>query len=260
MIDFTLDVARVLGPMASGIVVDREHGGSELQRTSQLLPGTGLVLSVDRYVQPQSTGPVQSTDLDDSLLGPDADLTGVAAVKLMVIWRRDEQRSTQLELARRFVAAAASHHVASVLQPIVRPTDGELDNGSWDAEEAMREAAAELSGVGQTLYATQVPFVGHCGGAELDDACRLLAESISGPWVVVSHGVDPQDLPTAVTAACRAGASGFVAGESWWTGLAGADGPEGCRLLLHEVVAPRLQQLCQILDDYARPWATTIIA
>ena len=259
-IDFTLDVARALGPMSSGIVVDREHGGVELQRMPQLLPRTGLVLAVDRYVQPQATGPVQSTELDGHALGPDADLTGVAAVKLLVIWRRDDNRSAQLDLARQFVETAASRDVASVLQPIVRPTDDELDDGSWDAQEAMAEAAAQLSAMGQSLYATQVPFAGLRGGDELNDACRRLAESISGPWVVSSHGVDSTDLAAAVTAACRAGASGFLAGESWWADAVGGDGPEGRRLLLHEVVAPRLQQLCQIVDDYARPWATTFIA
>lgn len=259
MTDFTLDVVRVLGPMASGILVDREHGGAELQRSSQLSTGTGLVLAVDRYVR-QPTGPIESTELDGDVLGPDCDLAGVAAVKMMVIWRRDENRHGQAELARQFVAAAASQGVASVLQPIVRPTDAELDDASWDFAAAIREAAAELSVLGQTLYAVQAPVAGLTSTAELDDACRLLAESITGPWVVVSHGVDPDDLPAAVTAACRAGASGFLAGESWWADIVGADGPEGHRLRLHEVVVPRLQQLCQIVDDHARPWATTLSA
>jgi len=246
--EFKLAVARALGPLASGFLIDHAHGYDRL-RAERLLPDTtGLILAADALDQ-QPGGPVDDTDLDPVVLAPDFDLAGVSALKLLLIWRDDERRAERVELARRFVAAAEERGLLSVLEPVVQPAAGREDG--FDREEAIRTAAGELSGVGQSLYKVQVPLFGRAPGDELDRACAALDECIQGPWVVLSQGVAADDFAGAVTAACRAGASGFLAGRALWADVVGRSDVDRA---LEQVSVPRLRRLTEIVDDLATPW------
>ena len=249
LVDFKVEVARALGPLASGFLIDR-HYGFERVRDEGLLPETcGLILAADALEQ-EDGGPVEETALDEVVLA-ETDLGGVSALKLLVIWRRDERRSERVELAKRFAAEARSRGLLSVLEPVVRAAPGEQDRGTWDLDDAIREAARELSPVGADLYKVQVPSGGRGSDEELLERCRRLADDIVGPWVVLSQGVDRDDFLRAVTAACRAGASGFLAGRALWSDLVGTpDLPAALR----EVSVPRLERLGEVVDRNARPW------
>jgi sulfofructosephosphate aldolase len=250
MVAFKLDVARALGSLASGFLIDREYG---VERAAPLLPSScGLILAADALEQ-EAGGPVEETALDDGVLPADGtpDLHGAAAVKLLVIWRRDARREQRVELARQFVARAARRGVLSVLEPVVRATPDEVAAGTWDQEAAVAEAARELSPLGPSLYKVQVPLAGRAEPAALERACAALGEAITGPWVVLSQGVHRDDFAGAVRAACRGGASGFLAGRALWSDVVGRpDVPAA----LAEVAVPRLQRLVDLVDAEARPW------
>jgi sulfofructosephosphate aldolase len=250
LVRFKLDVARALGPLASGFLIDRHLGFDRVRADGLVPPGTGLILAADALTQAPG-GPVEDTDLDDVVLAPDFDLTGVSALKLLVIWRRDDRRGRRVELARRFVAAARERGVLSVLEPVVRATPAEEVAGTWDADDAIREAARELSPLGASLYKVQVPGAGRGTPAEQLAASERLGEAVTGPWVVLSQGVALEHFAAAVEAACRGGASGFLAGRGLWSDVVGApDVPARLR----EVSVPRLERLVEIVDRHARPW------
>lgn len=249
LVDFKLEVARVLGPLASGFLIDRHYG---LDLVPALLPDScGLIAAADALEQ-ESGGPVEETSLDEVVLAEDFDLGSVRALKLLLIWRRDDRRQERVELARRFAAAARQRGVLSVLEPVVRATPGEESRGIWDFDEAVREAARELSPVGADLYKVQVPGSGRGTDDEVLDKCRLLAGDIVGPWVVLSQGVHRDDFLRAVTLACRAGASGFLAGRALWSDLVGSDDLDAG---LTTIARPRLERLCAVVDELARPWS-----
>jgi sulfofructosephosphate aldolase len=249
LIEFKLGVARALGPLASGFLIDRHYG---LDRVRDLLPGScGLIAAADALDQ-EPGGLVEETSLDEVVLAEDFDLGSVRALKLLVIWRRDERRSARVELARRFASAARERGVLSVLEPVVRATPEEESSSSWDFDGAVREAARELSPLGADLYKVQVPAGGRGTEEDLFDRCRRLATDITGPWVVLSQGVHRDDFLRAVTLACRAGASGFLAGRALWSDLVGVPDLEAA---LTEVAVPRLSQLCAVVDEQARPWS-----
>ena len=175
LVRFKLDVAEALGPLASGFLIDRHFGFEEVRET---LPATaGLILAADALEQADG-GPVEETSLDDVVLTR-TDLDGVAALKLLVIWRRDEKRAQRVQLVERFIAECAARGVLSVLEPVVRATPGELDDKSWDLDEAIREAARELSPLGQSLYKVQVPLSGTGDAAEQRRASEKLDEAIT---------------------------------------------------------------------------------
>lgn len=248
MVAFKLDVARALGPLASGFLIDREYG---VERAAPLLPPScGLILAADALEQ-EPGGPVEETGLDEVVVAPGSDLHGAVAIKLLVIWRRDARREQRVELARRFVEVAAARGVLSVLEPVVRATPDETAAGTWDTEAAIAEAARELSALGPSLYKVQVPLGGRAAPADLERACATLGEAITGPWVVLSQGVHRDDFAGAVRAACRGGASGFLAGRALWSDVVGRpDVPAA----LAEVSVPRLERLVEIVDAEARPW------
>ncbi|MET0432840.1 MAG: hypothetical protein ABW025_01640 [Cellulomonas sp.] len=248
MVAFKLDVARALSPLASGFLIDREYG---VERAAPLLPPScGLILAADALEQ-EPGGPVEETGLDEVVVAPESDLHGAVAVKLLVIWRRDARREQRVELARRFIEVAAARGVLSVLEPVVRATPEETAAGTWDTEVAIAEAARELSALRPSLYKVQVPLGGRAAPAELERACATLGEAVTGPWVVLSQGVDRDDFAGAVRAACRGGASGFLAGRALWSDVVGrADVPAA----LAEVSVPRLERLVELVDAEARPW------
>ena len=250
VVQFKLDVARTLAPLASGFLIDRETGFEQVRAAGLVPAGTGLILAADALVQ-EPGGPVEDTDLDEVVVAPDYDLIGVSALKLLVIWRRDERRAWRVELAQRFIDAARDRGVLSVLEPVVRPTPAELDAGTWDPDAAIREAAEELSPLGPSLYKVQVPGGGRGTPAEQLAASERLGSAVTGPWVVLSQGVEREDFASAVEAACRGGASGFLAGRALWSDVVGApDVPSRLR----EVSVPRLERLVGIVDREARPW------
>ncbi|WP_431835444.1 hypothetical protein [Cellulomonas sp. Y8] len=248
MVAFKLDVARALSPLASGFLIDREYG---VERAASLLPPScGLILAADALEQ-EPGGPVEETGLDEVVVAPESDLHGAVAVKLLVIWRRDARREQRVELARRFIEVAAARGVLSVLEPVVRATPEETAAGTWDTEVAIAEAARELSALRPSLYKVQVPLGGRAEPAELERACATLGEAVTGPWVVLSQGVDRDDFAGAVRAACRGGASGFLAGRALWSDVVGhPDVPAA----LAEVSVSRLERLVELVDAEARPW------
>lgn len=248
LVRFKLDVARVLGPLASGFLIDRHYGFDSVR--GMLPDSTGLILAADTLTQ-EDGGAVEDTGLDEVVLAPDFDLAGVVALKLLVIWRRDDKRERRVRLARDFIRAAAERGVLSVLEPVVRATRAELDAGSWNTDEAIREAARELSPLGQSLYKVQVPLGGRGTGEEQFTASGELGGAISGPWVVLSQGVERDDFLPAVEAACRGGASGFLAGHALWSDVVGSDDVPA---RLRELSVPRLERLLELVDHEARPW------
>ena len=248
LIDFKTAVAETLGPIASGFLADRTFG---FDRVRAALPATaGLILAADALDQ-QPGEIVEDTSLDESVIAPEFDRERVVALKLLIIWRRDEQRERRNRLARDFVSAAERLGLLSVLEPVVRATPAELEAGTWDADVAIRECAEELSQVGQSLYKVQVPMAGAGDLTEQERASAELGKVIRGPWVVLSQGVSLDRFADSVLAACRGGASGFLAGRALWSDVVGAG---DVRAELRARSVPRLERLNDIVDREARPW------
>jgi sulfofructosephosphate aldolase len=204
-------------------------------------------MAVDALDQEEG-GPVEETQLDHDAFAAEGALDAVAAIKLLVIWRRDSLRDQRILLAKEFIQAARERGVLSVLEPVVRATPAEAERG-WDLNAAIREAAEELSVLRPSLYKAQVPSAGRGDLAELEDECHALDAAITGPWVVLSQGVELERFPDAVAAACRAGASGFLAGRALWSDIVGRPLAE-----LESTSQPRLRHLADVVDEHARPW------
>ncbi|MCU1419048.1 MAG: hypothetical protein JWR57_217 [Mycetocola sp.] len=69
LIDFKRNVADVLGPLASGFLLDREYGFDEIR--ARLAPTAGPILAADALTQDHGA-PVEETGLDPVMLEPDS--------------------------------------------------------------------------------------------------------------------------------------------------------------------------------------------
>lgn len=247
LIDFKTAVAEVLAPIASAFLADAQFGFDTVR--AAVPDNTGLILAVDALDQIDG-GPVEDTDIDDAAFAR-VD-RGVDAVKLLLIWRRDERREARVEIAARFIEQARSRGVLSVLEPVVRAAPGEAD---FDVDAAIREAARELSPLQPDLYKSQVPLAGAGTAAEQRAASAALNACMSTPWVVLSQGVERERFADAVTAACQEGASGFLAGRALWSDMVGASDLRG---ELARRSADRLRALADVVDSHARPWRDAV--
>jgi sulfofructosephosphate aldolase len=219
---FKTAVARALAPLASGFLIEPDF----VEDVRPFVP-RGLIMAVDLLEQERG-GIVEDTRLDEVERVP----KGVAALKLLVIWRDDDRRSERIEMCERFVALAERHGVLSVLEPVVRGGDHEIV-----------EAARELGATRPSLYKCQAPREG-----DVVTTCHKVTEVLPVPWVVLSQGVPRDEFPLAVENACKGGARGFLAGRALWTNTLEADDPTE---LLRTQSVPRLEELIEIVDRYA---------
>lgn len=243
---FKLQVAEVLAPLASAFLIDRHYAYDDLVRDRSLPAGCGLILAADALTQPPG-GAVEDTELDTEVDPAQARRDGVVALKLLVIWKRDGQEERRVETAHRFVELCRDAGLLSVLEPVAAPVPG----ADFDLEAGILDAAAALGPLGPSLYKAQVPLRGRGSAAELTAACERLDRRLGRPWVVLSNGVAAEDFPGAVEAACRAGASGMLAGRALWRDAIATADPAAA---LRTMSADRLRRLADTVDRYGRPW------
>ncbi len=246
LVDVKLAVAEELSCAASGFLIDDEFGFGPVLRSGALPPRCGLILAADVLHQPPGH-PVEDTDLSDELLRTAAASDRTCAAKLLIMWREDGDNDRRVGIAHRFVTRCRELGLISVLEGVAVVAD------ERDRDGAVRDAARELGGLVPDLYKAQVPRRGLGTDAELDAACARLASVLTVPWVVLSNGVALPDFPRGVEAACRAGASGMLAGRALWSDALSAPDLRG---YLRAHCLPRLRRLVEIVEANARPWCT----
>ncbi|MBQ0905264.1 hypothetical protein [Micromonospora sp. U21] len=244
---FKLEVATTLAPLASAFLIDRHYAYAELVRDRRLPVDCGLILAVDALSQPPGAA-VDDTAIDGDIDLDQARRDGVVALKLLVIWKRDGGEDRRVAMAGRFVELCRQAGLLSVLEPVAVPAPGQH---SFDLDAAILDAAAALGPLGPSLYKAQVPRRGRGDLGELVAACEKLDRQLGRPWVVLSNGVEAVDFPNAVDAACRAGASGMLAGRALWRDALATANPAAA---LREESVARLRWLTETVDRYGRPW------
>ncbi|MEU0374718.1 hypothetical protein ABZ070_31815 [Streptomyces sp. NPDC006283] len=253
--DFKTAVARELGPHASALLIDQDYGYRQLVDGQVLPAGCAPILAVDVLDQ-QPGKAVEDTSLDETVDTVKVVADSTRGLKLLVIWRRDGHRERRVELAARFVELCRTAGLASVLEPVARPTREEEAAGTFVLNDAIVEAARELAPLAPSLYKCQVPDGGVGSVSHLTEQAARIDAAVEVPWVVLSQGVAATDFPTAVEAACRAGASGFLAGRALWTDALTGDRDAALR----GPSTDRLRRLGDIVDTHGRPWWNTTAA
>jgi sulfofructosephosphate aldolase len=212
-----VDIARELGAGASAILCDPVYGTESMRIVRDELPGTGLIVAVDRFTEPRF-GPLQESELDEAAMDAAAAFGGVDALKLYLYWRPGADHASVLAQAQRFVERSRELGVLSLLEGVVP-----LGADAPDFDAHLVEAAAAFGALRPDVYKTQAPTLGQGALDEIEAVSRRLTDAAGVPWVVLSNGVSDSRFPEVVAAVCRGGASGFLAGRGVWRAAAESD-------------------------------------
>ncbi|MDR2974446.1 MAG: aldolase [Propionibacteriaceae bacterium] len=240
--DFKVTAASILSPYASAVLVDRQFSYDAVREAGAVAAGAGLILAGDDF-HPGNGIPVDSVTIDQGVDPVAAKAQGVAALKLLVLWRSDEPAEDRLAMVADFNKRCHDAGLLSIIEPVVRPP---RRGATFDHEAAIIAAAQELGATGADLYKGEMPYGGDADDATLLAACQRLNDCLDTTWVILSSGVQADLFGNAVRIACRAGASGFLAGRAVWASVVGA---RNTATMLADVAVPRLRRLGDIVDE-----------
>jgi sulfofructosephosphate aldolase len=246
---FKVDAARALTPHASAVLLDVETGLGPVREAGAVAAGCGLIVAADRLTQ-AAGGPVEWTETDEAVLADDGVGAVADAYKLLVIWRPERQRDDRERVVTTFLDGCRRRGRPGIVEGIVRPAPGAEPTPEEHVDRVV-EAARELAGYGADLYKAEVPTLGAGDDAAVTAGARRLTEALVCPWVVLSNGTPAERFADAAVAACRGGASGFLAGRAIWQASIAAPDP---RADLATAAAGRLRDLAGRVDAVARPW------
>jgi tagatose 1,6-diphosphate aldolase len=260
IVDFKLDLCQAMAPFASAILLDPEYGAAQAIAAG-LLPGSkGLLVSMEKTGY-AGASTARITELLPGWSVKKAKRMGASAVKLLVYFRPDlkDIASKQLDLVARLADQCIEEDIAFLVEPVSYPIEGSGTSSEKFAEikpglviETARQITALPIDVLKAEFPADIKFeqdegmlLGLC--QELNQASRL-------PWVLLSAGVDFDSFKKQVGIACKAGASGFLAGRALWQEGAQISSRKERMSFFQNTAAPRLKNLAEIADSYGRPW------
>jgi len=240
--DFKVNAAKILSPYASAILVDQQFCYRQVVEQNALAQSCAMIVAADEFI-PGNGIPVDSVVIDKSVDPQAVKRNGGKALKLLVLWRSDEDAQQRLEMVKDFNQLCHANGLLSIIEPVVRPP---RRGDKFDREQAIIHAARELGDSGSDLYKVEMPLSGKGSRPELLKASQRLNEQINMPWVILSSGIDEKLFPRAVSVAMTAGASGFLAGRAVWSSVVGLPDTE---MMLRDISVPKLQRLGEIVDE-----------
>jgi tagatose 1,6-diphosphate aldolase len=234
-------------------------------------PKVGLILTLEDSAFKETPGGRLSQDITDWSVEK-IKRAGGDAVKVLAWYRPDAEASVvrhQQDFVKRIGEACARFDIPFVLELLVYPLAG--DDGQTNGYVEMRaehvlksvETYAALD-YGVDLFKLESPIpaadVGGVGNAGWENTQALFDEMgrLAGrPWVMLSAGASMEDFRRVLTHACRAGASGYLAGRAIWAEAFKAFPDwQGIRNRLRREAAPYMRELNRLTDEAAKPWQT----
>lgn len=240
--DFKVSAAKILSPYASAVLVDNQFCLKQIVESKAIAPSSCMIVSGDKFI-PGNGIPVDDVCIDDEIDAQQVRDMGGKALKLLVLYRTDEDPQARLDMVAKFVAKCRSAGLVSIIEPVVRPP---RRHAEFDKEACILQAAKELGETEADIYKVEMPFGGKGSYQQLVDATARLNDLIKMPWVILSSGVAADLFPRAVRAAMQSGASGFLAGRAVWASVVGLPDTE---LMLQDLSVPRLKRLGEIVDE-----------
>src|SRR6266699_2352695 len=247
------DVARVLTPVASGLLSDPTYGVPAITAAKALAPGCGLLVAAEPSERRSYQGEPR-THRDPALNAQWVLDQGGDALKFFVQLRADRPApapgepdlvTEALAVCDEIIRDCRATGVPVAIENLVYERPGE-DLRGQAREDSIIEAARALNDLDIDLLKLEYP-----GSPE---GCRRLATVLDRPWAVLSAGV-PFDQFTDIIriAADEGGASGFIAGRSVWREVVSLVGQQREEFLT-SVALPRLDRLVDVAAGRARPW------
>jgi sulfofructosephosphate aldolase len=213
IVNFKADALNIFATQPSAVLLDVDFGVDAYEESVAEQPP--IILAID-LLHHASDGKLFATSLATDGIERAIERVHPQALKFLMLWSENETPSQRLDLAGSFVDFCKLQELPAVLESIVRPKGTPVWSDPRAAADAMVIAADELSIVESDLFKCEVPGHGKFGQETTIEYAKQITLAIGSPWVVLSNGVSAIDFPDAVSAACKGGASGFLAGRAIW--------------------------------------------
>ena len=265
MVDFKLDLCRILAPHASAILLDPIYGAGQAISAGALPKNTGLLVSLE---ESGYSGKAEARVTD---LLPDWNVTkikrmGATAAKLLLYYRPDVGVvEKQLDTVKKLADDCLKEDMPFIVEPVsykVEATESDPQKFAKIKPQLVVETAKQITAFPIDVLKAEFPanLEYEKNEGRLLDLCHQLNDASQVPWVILSAGVSFELFYKQVEIACRAGASGFLAGRALWQEAAQASSRQERLKFLETTVVKRLESLNQLANAYGTPWHTKLEA
>ncbi|MCK5576850.1 MAG: tagatose 1,6-diphosphate aldolase [Dehalococcoidales bacterium] len=260
MIDFKLELCSHLAPYASAVLLDPIYGAAQCISHGVIPKDSGLLVSLEAtgYAGDREN---RRTRLLEGWSVAKTKRMGASAVKLLLYYRPDlnELAAQQLDTVNAVARDCIEHDIPLLVEAVSYPVGDEVSNPRLFAEHKARlviDTARDITGLPIDILKAEFPddLRYKADKSELSEHCRELDAASPVPWVILSAGVDYELFRRQVEIACRAGASGFLAGRAIWQEAVAIENVRQRSEYLGTVAVERLKELNEIAGKYAVPW------
>ncbi len=256
---FKLELCRALAAGASAVLLDPIYGAAQAIAGGLVPRSTGLLVSLE------SSGYTGSSQARETELLPAWSVAkikrmGADAVKLLVYYRPDleELASRQRAVVQLVALACRRYDIPCLVEAVSYAVGAEVDEPGLYAQrkpELVITTARQLTALPIDVLKAEFPADLHSHtDLEMLEICLELDAASAKPWVILSGGADYAAFERQVTLACRAGASGFLAGRAIWQEAVGIEEEGQRRRFLETTALSRLRKLSGLACKHGTPW------
>jgi tagatose 1,6-diphosphate aldolase len=260
MVDFKLDLVGVVAPFASAVLLDPIYGAGQAIASGVLSGHTGLLVSTEKTGYSGDSA-ARITELLPDWSARKVKKLGASAVKLLLYFRVDlkEIASKQLGLVGKVAKQCIEEDIPLLVESVSYPTAEEEDNPEEffkKKPELVIEAARILTSLPIDILKSEFPADINYEKDEnkLKSYCQELSQVSRLPWVLLSAGTDFEHFRKEVEIACKAGASGFMAGRALWQEAAQISSREERLDFFKSPTVSMLKELTHVAEEWATPW------
>lgn len=262
MVDFKLDLCRAVAPYVSAVLLDPVYGAAQAIAAG-ILPGhIGLLVSLEKTGY-SGEKTARTTELLPDWSVEKVKRMGASAVKLLVYFRPDlkDIASRQLDLLARVADQCIKEDIPLLVEPVSYPVEEVGVSAPKFADmkpELVIETARQITSLPIDVLKAEFPAEIEFEKDEkkLLQICQELDRASQLPWVLLSAGADFETFKKQVEIACKAGASGFLAGRALWQEGVQIRSREERMNFFKSTAAPRLRELAEMVNKYGKPWYT----
>ncbi len=261
-------LAEALAPLSSAVLLDPDYAYAQL--IDAISPRQGVIHTLESHAFDDTPAGRRTAEIPDWSVAK-IKRAGGDAVKLLVWYRPDADPAVcqhQQDLVRWVGAACRRYDLPFVLEMLLYPLAGDAGRDPL-ADAALRpelvlqtvrifaapEYAVDLFKLESPLAAATLPAPDEPAAREIQARFDQLGKAAGRPWVMLSAGAGKEAFRRVLTYACRAGASGFLAGRAiWWQAFQRFPDLAAMAAELASDGAPYMREICALTDQLAQPW------
>ncbi len=178
-----------------------------------------------------------------------AAVAGATAIKCSFLYDPFAPSDAVHEFVSDLAADCDHHGLPLFAEPLVP------ESSSADRRAVVIETARRIGSLGVDILKLEFPSAASGSSAEggWREACLELTQTSPVPWTLLSGGESFDTYACQLEVACKAGASGYVAGRTVWNECV-ARGSDSDSAALEEA-RRRLRHLAEIVVAHGKPWS-----